>query len=84
MTGFVYDTTGHSWSWDCMGSGGASDDSCNAIEERCGDSAINGGEACDDGANGNPDDGCNDSCQITVTGICGPVDGDIIYDFNNS
>ena len=52
--------------------------------ERCGDSTINGPEACDDGADGDPDDGCNDLCQITETGVCGAQNSVIIYDFNNS
>jgi cysteine-rich repeat protein len=84
VANFTYDETGHSWSWECTGFNGADDVLCSADEERCGDVVTNGGEACDDGANGDPDDGCNDSCQITETWVCGSQDGQIIYDFNNS
>ena len=34
--------------------------------------------------NGNPDDGCNDLCQITETGVCGSSDSIVIYDANNN
>ena len=57
---------------------------CSAGEERCGDSSVNGSEACDDGANGNANDGCNDLCLITVTGVCGSANSSTIYDANNS
>lgn len=44
-----------------------------------------GGEACDDGNNINGD-GCNNDCTVTPPepGVCGSVDGDDIYDFDNA
>lgn len=67
VNNFVYDTGAHTWSRECTGFNGADDMICNADEERCGDNSANGGEFCDDGQNGNPDDGCNDACEITET-----------------
>lgn len=52
--------------------------------QRCGDSSTNGAEACDDGADGDPTDGCNDLCQLTSNGLCGVMDGTGVYDSNNS
>ena len=31
---------------------------------QCGDALLQVGEECDDGANGDPDDGCSDACQV--------------------
>ena len=83
---FLFDTGTHSWSWICTGVNGGSDMSCGADENRCGDSAAQtgDGEQCDDGQNGNPDDGCNDACEFTDIGACGAVSGSTIYDFDNS
>ena len=79
---FTYDAGDNEWTWNCEGTNGATTASCSASELYCGDSNVNGGEQCDDGANGDANDGCNDSCQITVTGVCGAVDGTSIYDFD--
>ena len=72
----MYNITGHTRSWDCAGTGGTlgqsgSTQSCTASEQRCGDGIQNGAEACDDGANGDATDGCNDSCELTTNGQCG-------------
>ena len=58
--------------------------SCTATETWCGDGNVNGSEACDDGADGDATDGCNDSCEITVNGACGSLLLSTQYDFNNS
>ena len=34
----------------------------------CGDGIVNPNEDCDDGANGNPMDGCRDDCNIPSCG----------------
>ena len=83
VTNFDYDTNLHTWTWDCEGDGGSTD-SCEATEERCGDDVPNGQEVCDDGANGDDTDGCNDSCEETTNGSCGSTDGTSVYDFDNS
>lgn len=83
VASFSYNDQTHTWSRSCEGDGG-SVDSCGATEQRCGDSAENGQEACDDGADGDATDGCNDSCEITTNGVCGSVDSTDIYDFDNS
>jgi cysteine-rich repeat protein len=46
--------------WDCTGQ----PSTCTPI---CGDGSVVGDELCDDGADGDPTDGCNDSCQITCS-----------------
>ena len=45
---------------------------------------MNGQETCDDGADGDDTDGCNDSCEVTTNGSCGSTDETSIYDFDNS
>ena len=63
----MYSGASHTWSWTCDGTNGASSDSCGASELYCGDTAVNGAESCDDGADGDANDGCNDSCEDTIT-----------------
>ncbi len=46
------------------------------------DGNVDGQEACDDGNDVN-NDTCNNQCQPTVPGICGAVNTQAIYDFNN-
>lgn len=39
------------------------------------------GEQCDDSANGDATDGCNDSCEVTTNGDCGIAILSNVYDF---
>jgi cysteine-rich repeat protein len=39
-----------------------------ASPPECGDGRVDEGEQCDDGANGDPDDGCTDRCAFSCTG----------------
>ncbi|TXH01138.1 MAG: hypothetical protein E6R05_06030 [Candidatus Moraniibacteriota bacterium] len=64
------------WNWDCLGSGGGSDDNCWAIVDAivCGDGDREGSEACDNGAsNGTCPASCSSSC--TDNTCVGRVDG---------
>lgn len=76
----MYSGGAHNWSWTCLGSAnGGSDAFCQTNEDRCGDIVENGTEVCDDGMNGDSTDGCNDSCEMTYNGVCGPNDGASLY-----
>lgn len=37
-------------------------------------------EECDDGANWDATDGCNDSCKQTINGVCGDKQWEVVYD----
>ncbi len=56
--------------------GGCVEDPSEAI---CGDRAVDEGEQCDDGKNGDPNDGCRDDCSyscVDATGDCADETGD--------
>ena len=78
--------------------GGSPVEAINALQEKfsnrddliiastfTGNGILDSGEACDDGNNVNGD-GCENNCTSTPSqnGVCGSVDGDDIYDFDNS
>jgi cysteine-rich repeat protein len=80
---FSYNPTTHEWTWECEGTFGGSNDVCIATELRCGDGIQNGSEQCDDGNTTNGD-GCNNDCTTSSPGVCGSVNGNQIYDFDNA
>src|SRR5690606_27408503 len=47
------------------------------ITPECGNSVVEPGEQCDDGMNGDDDDGCTDACEVTCTteADCSHLDG---------
>ncbi len=72
----------HQWTWSCNGTFGGGSAECSTVEQYCMDGNIDGQEACDDG-NDVDNDTCNNQCQPTVPGVCGAINAQAIYDFNN-
>lgn len=47
------------------------------VSPGCGNGVVDGAEDCDDGANGNQDDGCRDDCRFTCTEAADCDDGTV-------
>lgn len=87
MSNFAYNTSTHTWEWECIG---PTNDTimCHAPEERCGDGIVNGPEACDGSSDVCGDNStCTEFClcvQHTIHGACGEKHQSTIYSTQSS